>query len=154
METSYPLDDNFTDNGLGLNAEIKSYLYETAKWGKFISIVGFIFVGLLTIVLLMMIAGSSFLTDMPQMAEFGGAAMSFIIGVYGFILVLVILAYFFPCLYLYRSSTKMRMALDTNDQVSLSESFKNMKSFFKFIGILTAIIVGFYVMGILGAMLF
>ena len=52
--------------------------------------------------------------------------------------------YFFPCLYLYRFSDKMKVALDAQDQVTLDESFLNLKSTFKFVGILMAVILGFY----------
>ena len=66
---------------------------------------------------------------------------------FGFMLIfngLFIGMYLIPTIYLYRFSTKMRIALDSNDQESLSYSFRNMKSMFKFWGIFIAIILGFY----------
>ncbi len=143
METSYPLDDNFTTSGVVITEEIKSYLYETAKWGKFLSIVGFIFLGLMVLGILSFLAlGASLFSELGDAGAMGGMGMTFMILIYG----LFIALYFFPTLYLYRFSTKMRTALDANDQQSLSESFMNMKSVFKFWGIFTAIIIGFYVL--------
>lgn len=47
--------------------------------------------------------------------------------------------YFFPCLYLFRFSTKRQTALANNEQAILSKSFGVLKSFYKFIGILTIV---------------
>ncbi len=150
METSNPLDDNFTTNGVNLTEEIKSYLYESAKWGKFLSIVGFVSIGLIVIFMLIMIfaGGAAMLSGLGESAVFAGLGMGFIVIFYG----LMIAMYFFPTLFLYRFSTKMKIALDANDQQSLSESFKNMKSVLKFWGIFTAIIIGFYAVGILASL--
>jgi len=151
METSYPLDDNFTTDGVNITEEIKSYLYETAKWGKFLSIVAFVFIGLIIIgMLIMLFVGASALSGLGDSAAMGGVGMGFMVMVYGIMIAL----YFFPTLYLYRFSTKMKIALDANDQQSLSESFMNMKSVFKFWGIFTAIIIGFYVLAFLGGIIF
>lgn len=142
METSYPLDDNFTTGGVNLTAEIKSYLYETAKWGKFLSIVGFVMIGLFAIIMLFVVfAGGALMSEFGEAGAMAGAGMGFTVVFYMLILGL----YLFPTLYLYRFSTKMKIALDSNDQQNLSESFMNMKSVFKFWGIFTAIFVGFYV---------
>lgn len=141
METSYPLDDNFTTDGVKITEEIKSYLYETAKWGKFLSIVGFVLLGFMILGVLSFLAiGASALSGLGEFAEMGVAGMGFMMIIYG----LFIALYFFPTLYLYRFSTKMKMALDANDQQLISESFMNMKSVFKFWGIFVAIIIGIY----------
>jgi len=47
----------------------------------------------------------------------------------------------------------MKMALANNDQGFLSYSFENLKSCYKFMGIMMAIIMGFYALGILFAIL-
>jgi len=151
METSYPLNDNFTTGGVNLTEEIKSYLYETAKWSKFLSILGFVFIGLMAIFMLVMLfAGGAAMSSLGQTGALTTMSMGFVVIFYG----LLIALYFFPTLYLYRFATKMKIALDANDQQSLSESFMNMKSVFKFWGIFTAIFIGFYAIGILGTLAF
>ena len=63
---------------------------------------------------------------------------------------------FFPSLYLFNFSSKMRKAFQNNDQQVLSDSLKSLKSFFKFYGIFTVIILSIYALaiiaGIIGAM--
>lgn len=151
METSYPLDDNFTTNGVNITEEIKSYLYETAKWGKFLSIVAFVFIALIVVFMLFMLfaGGAAMMSGFDEAGAMAGMGMGFMIVIYG----LMIAMYFFPTLYLYRFSTKMKVALDSNDQQTLSESFMNMKSVFKFWGIFTAIFIGFYAVMIVGSLL-
>jgi len=117
-----------------------AYLGETARWAKFLAIVGFIFCGLLA--LFALFAGSIF---SAAMRGFGGGGIAFGGGaVLTVVYLLLALLYFFPCLYLFRFASKMQVALGNNDQQQLSESFKNLKSCYRFMGILMIIILGFY----------
>ena len=121
------------------------YLKETGKWARFLSIVGFIICGLM--VLIAVFAGSFIANSLSQA---GGGAMAQGLG--GFITVLyliVALLCFFPCLYLFNFSTKMKIAIANNDLENLNASFRNLKSYFKFIGILTIIMLAFWVLAIL-----
>ena len=89
MEASYPLDDNFSTGDVGITQEIKSYLYETAKWGKFISIVGFISIGFLVLGLLIFIfAGAAFFSYVGagEAAGMGGIGLGFVIVFYGLLI--------------------------------------------------------------------
>ena len=137
-----------TSNLFDLQVDNQShgFLSDAARWAKFLSIVGFIFCVLIAIVAVF--GGSFFRTLMnarfgdqfgPQAEAQMGAAAS--IGAVAFTIVylLVALLYFFPCLYLFRFSNKMQLALRTNDQVQLNTSFKNLKSWFRYMGILTIV---------------
>lgn len=81
------------------------FLGETAKWGKFLSIVGFILCGLL--VILALFVGAIMGTTFSQLEGAGmvGGGMSIMFTI---IYLIVAALYFFPCLYLYRFSTKMK----------------------------------------------
>lgn len=150
--------DNFsgtapeTPNTLSLNAEIKNYLSETAKWGKFLGILGFIIVGLMVVFSLFM---GLFMNRLPvnpmqnqsPMGNFGGLFMA----VY---LLLIALLYFFPSFYLYKFATKTRSALVNNDSVDFAEAFSKLKSFFKFWGIFTIIALTFYIVALIGIGIF
>ena len=61
---------------------------------------------------------------------------------------------FFPCLYLYKFSIKMQLAVKSVSQENLDESLMNLKSMFKFYGILTIVLLSFYalifILGMLG----
>ena len=153
METFNTLDSDFRE-GFGFNREITSYLLETAKWSKFLSIVGFVFIGIMILVALFIgsIMGTAF-SAMPMddtMPYSSGIFTGMMTGIYLFLALL----YFFPTLYLYRFSTQVKTAIHTNSQEELTQSFSNLKSMFKFWGIFTAVTIGIYalifLLGILG----
>jgi hypothetical protein len=126
---------------LQIDPQTNGFLAETAKWAKFLAIVGFVFCGLMALGALF--AGSVIATSFSQ---FGGAGAMAAMGstfVTIFYLGLALLC-FFPCLYLFKFATKMKVALRSNDQETINNSFGNLKSYFKFVGILTIIILSFY----------
>ncbi|HMH23962.1 MAG TPA: DUF5362 family protein [Puia sp.] len=127
-----------------------SYLKETAKWAKFLSIIGFITCGFL--VLIALFAGSLF-SNLGQASGFGMLGAGF--GAVFTVIYLIIAAlYFFPCLYLFNFAAKMQVALRSNDQDQLTQSFKNLKSCYRFVGILTVIwlclCILFFILGVIG----
>lgn len=143
MEEQKPLFDLNIDN------EAKTYLYETARWGRFLAIVGLVVCSLLVIAglyfALLPASVSRIDSDILLSAEEKRvASVSMGIG-----LILAALLYFFPCLYLLRFSAKMKTALQADDPSNLTESFRQLKSAFRYVGILTIIFLGIYLLGIL-----
>lgn len=150
------MEQNITPNTFTLQVDNGNipYLAEAAKWAKFLSIVGFIFCAL--IILMGLFAGtlmstmfSQFQTQAPGFGEISGT----VIIVY--YIVIAILC-FFPCLFLFNFSSKMQTAIRNNDQVYLNTSFRNLKSLFKFWGILTIIwlcilVIAIIFAGVIGA---
>lgn len=143
------IDSNIsTDGSMSVSPEIRSYLKESAKWAFFLAIVGFVSIALMVVMGLFM--GAFMGSTMSQMPpEFGGSAGGMGMGMLsgGFFTVfylLFALLYFFPTLYLYRFAKKMKVALASDDQLFLSDSFKNLKSMFKFMGIFVAVILVLY----------
>jgi len=126
---------------LHIDHDSSSYLGETAKWAKFLAILGFVFCGLIVLVGLF---AASFLS--AAMGKFGGEGSMMSGAALSFIYVLFALVYFFPCLYLYNFASKMQVALRNNDQQQLTQSFKNLKSCYKFLGILMIVILSIYVL--------
>ena len=144
--------------GLSIDPAAKLHLSEAARWARFLSIVGFVIIGL--IVLVGIFAGSIMGTMMGNVGagnELGNPRVTG--GIMGSLLVIIyILAaalYFFPCLFLYRFATKMKTALAADDQETLNTSFQNLKKLLRFMGIMTIIVLAFYaiilVFGLLGA---
>jgi hypothetical protein len=128
-----------------------NYLNEASRWSRFLSILGFVYIGLLLIAGLLfgsfgnsLLSGTGGESEMPM--RLSGVLFSFI-----FILVALVL--FFPVLYLFNFSSKMRRALRNNDQTVLTEALKNLKSFFKFYGILAIIGLSFYALAIIAAVI-
>ncbi|WP_026727770.1 hypothetical protein [Flavobacterium denitrificans] len=139
---------------LHLDQSAKDFLKETAKWAYFLSILGFIGVGLFVVIAIF--AGAIFASmgnSMPGMGAFAGsfgALMSF--------MYLVLAAiYFFPVYYLFRFGSNAKKAFRENDSESLTASLGYLKSHYKFIGILMVSMLGlyalFFVLAMLGALL-
>lgn len=124
---------------LTLTSSAKGFLRETAKWCKFLSILGFIGLGL-------MLLGSFFIggvyNTMPQ-----AQAMPFDLGLMMTIFYIVFgLIYIFPIYYLYQFSVKMKSALVSKDDEVLAKAFEMLKSHYKFIGVFTIIILSLYLL--------
>ena len=65
------------------------------------------------------------------MGQYNG--MAAIPGAFGTVMYLLMaLLYFFPVMYLFKFSTKLKEALESNNSQVLSESFTNLKSHYKF----------------------
>lgn len=139
---------------LQLDQSAKDFLRETAKWAYFLSILGFVGIGLL--VLIAIFAGT-FLAAMGNMVP-GMGAMGGSLGLMmGVIYFLIAALYFFPVYYLFKFATNTKAAFRDNDSEALTNSFSYLKSHYKFIGITTLVVLGFYVLllvlAIFGALL-
>ncbi|HEY2649275.1 MAG TPA: DUF5362 family protein [Puia sp.] len=122
-----------------------NYLSEAARWSRFLSIIGFI--GCAFMVLVGLFFGSQIARIMPGMGDTGMPAVMGVI--FSFFIIFTSLIMFFPSLYLFNFSSKMRKALNNNDQPTLMESLKNLKSFFKFWGILLIVYLSFYALALI-----
>ena len=130
---------------LQIDASSQMYLRETAKWAKFLAIVGFVMCVLIALLGIFFGAIISAMTarfnpSTPAPVETTAAA-----SVMGAILyVFIAIVYFIPCLFLLRFSNQMLVALRNNDQQKLTSSFRNLKSCYKYVGILTIILLSLY----------
>jgi hypothetical protein len=123
------------------------YLREGAKWAKFIAIMGFIFCGLMVLVALF--AGTMITAYM------GSAGASPLSGGFVTVIYLAFAAlWFVPCLYLFRFASNMQTAVRSNEQQTFVNALKNLKSHFKFIGILLIVTLAIYVVAIIGVVIF
>ena len=140
MEHSYDVLDNVSGSGtdFSLSPQAITFLTETRKWVNFLAILGFIAIGL------MVLSGLFFGTIMGAMmgqtgmSGLGGSAF------FGVFYIIISLIYFFPVMYLYKFGTKLKTALANRDSKSLEQSFENLKSHYKFMGIVAIIGLAFY----------
>jgi len=134
-------EQNFEEE-LKLSTKGIGFLRETAKWAKFLSIVGFVGMGL------MVLSGIVMSITMSSVMP-GGLAI-------GLVYVVMAVVYFFPILYLFKFSNDLKEALDCNNNSQLDLALENLKSHYKFIGIFTIVIFGIYalmiVFGLLAAL--
>jgi uncharacterized membrane protein len=112
-------------------------LNTTRKWSMFISIIGFIMVGL--VVVIGFVAGI-FLQVFKTRNSGIGIPESMII----LILLVFAVVYFFPILYLYRFSKHAGNAVRALDKTEMQKAFKNLRRYYVFIGILLIIVLLVY----------
>lgn len=126
------------ENTLHVDSTGQQYLKETARWAKFLAIVGFVMTGF--IVLAAIFAGTLFSTlsaTTPELAFFPTTGITIL---YLFLAGL----YFFPCLFLLQSSQKLTLALQSGNSEELTLAFDKLKNFFRFVGITTLVIISLY----------
>ena len=121
------------DDGLLITEEVRHYWKQIATWAMFFAVLLLIMFGLVSLVLLF--------------TAFKGGAMGLIIGLFGIGLYGVFL--FFPGLYYYRFSSQMKAALATDDNGLLEQSFVNLKSFYRYVGIMIIVFVSIMVLYLL-----
>lgn len=128
---------------LEVTSFIKENLSQTAKWAKFLAIVGFVGLVIMCLIAVLMLTVGSFISYQLN--------TPFNPGVLGVTYLTIVLVYFFPLKYLYDFSVKMKKALNLTDNQAFSESFSALKSHYKFIGILMIISLSIYlIMFLLG----
>lgn len=134
---------------LNLPPAIIGFLKETSSWTYFLSILGFIGIGLM---LLFGVFFSVAMSLMPGGNPYEAMGMDMNMSYFGIVYVVMALFYFFPVLYLFNFSRKMKSALATNNNDDLSAAFSNLKSHYKFLGIFTIAIMSLYILIFVGAL--
>jgi hypothetical protein len=129
---------------LRINDQSIIYLNETRKWGTFLSVLGFIGIGLMVLVALFI--GSI----MNLMSSLSPSPISFPAFALTFLYLLIALLYFFPVFYLFRFSSRMKIALEQRDEHNLTVSFSYLKSMFRFMGISAIAIISIYLLVFIG----
>ncbi|MEZ7506739.1 hypothetical protein [Flavobacterium sp. Arc2] len=139
------MEENFTEmvskKNFELSEESQGFLKEIAKWAYFLSILGFVMMGLMVVLALFIGTIFSKLTSMSgTMNPMMGVGTGFFSAIY----LLIALLYFFPIYYLFQFSSKIKIAFRDDDNEQLNASFKYLKSHYKFIGIMALIFACFY----------
>ena len=135
--------DRNTGEGITITNASQQNLKEAGRWANFLAIVGFVMLGLMVLGAIAMFALGSIL---PL-----GSGMS--AGAAGVVYILMAALYFFPTYYLYQFSSKIKVGLKSTSQQDVDEAFQNLKSMFKFVGILMIIVLSIYVIMILFALM-
>lgn len=132
-------------NDLLINEKSQANLVASAKWGKFLAIVGYI------VCLFMVLGGIYAASGMSPLSTYayGGNDPARILGI-TYIITAAIL--FIPCLFLNKFANKAQDAIKSTSQESLELAFSSLKSMFKFYGIITIIFLVFFALAFLGGM--
>lgn len=141
------VETSLLDVNLTIDTQSDRSLRETAKWNKFLAILGFILGGFFILAGVFAAAGRSFSVGSEAMLAFGSNIIVLIfLLIFGSLFIL-------PNIFRFRFASQAIQALDANDQVLLTSSLNNLKIFYRFYGILTIIMIAFYMLGIFFAIL-
>ena len=140
METNDP--NQPANDTLELSRESLGYLNEIRKWALFLAIIGFVFVTF------MVIAAFSIGALFSSMGQ--NANMPIPPSFFGLLYFVMALIYFFPIFYLFKFASHAREGILGKRQGQLDLAFMNMKSHYKFMGILMIVMLCLYViMGVI-----
>ena len=131
-------------NDLLISGISQSNLITAARWGKLLSIVGFIFSGLTLLGGIYLASGKSSLSTYaynPDAAKYAGIV---------YIICGVIMI--FPCRFVNKFSNKIQEAFRSTSQESLDIAFANLKALFKFYGICTIVMLVIFALAFLGGL--
>jgi hypothetical protein len=138
------MDQNQSLFSLNIDPSTKLHLNETARWARFLAIVGII---LLLLAIVGMVTGMTFLSNTSRF-ELNGRQVDEmnkslrIATLIGSVIMIAIL--FFPLLFLLQFSSRMKRALAANDQELLNDAFLNLKKYFRYIGVVMIVIISIY----------
>ncbi|MGH1384766.1 DUF5362 family protein [Kordia sp.] len=121
-------DTNVFDNfELRLNESSKKFLRETSKWAFVLSMIGFVLSGFLLFVGIFLLI---FFNDAGTVFASLGELPPY---VYSIIYILIAIISFFPALYLYTFSRRMKTALLEKNTEDLTAAFSKLKLYYKFL---------------------
>jgi len=127
-----------------------SFLKEGAKWAKFLAIMGFIGVGF------MFMGGFYMGFFMSNLSGMYGNTLNYPPGfwwIMAFVYWVLAAIYIAPVYYLFQFSDKMISAINSLNNQKLNDSFKYLKSHYKFLGIMTIVILSLYALFIVIAII-
>ncbi|MDQ7947297.1 MAG: DUF5362 family protein [Pedobacter sp.] len=134
---------------LVVTEEMRSYLYDMARWSSFLAIVGFVFAGITIVGAFTIGAAMETNPQLAQMLGEFGALGKIIFTVFNLV---VAFAIFYPSLLLFKYAAHAKVGVLYGEQANLNEAFSKLKSLFSFWGILTIICIGLYFLMILATL--
>jgi len=158
-------DLDLLNNDLQVSLVSQNFLREMAKWGKILSIIGFISCGFLALAaffasaiyvwLLAIVAffAPGMSSKLNAICDYSSSLIRDLGTTFTVIYLVLAALLFFPCYYLNKFSVKMRLALDSVSHQNFEDSLKNLKSLLKLYGIFTIIVLSFCVLAFIFGML-
>lgn len=138
--------ENLLNNELQVDAEAQLYFNETAKWAKFLGIIGFIFSGLTLLIGLVSLVNYNEVSSRSYYYS-RSATMNPLVQAFVFIIIAVV--WIFASLYIYRFATKMKNSLQTYDQFTFNDALCNLSKNYKFLGVVTIVYLALVVLAVL-----
>lgn len=133
-------DQNLLTPELNVDYIAVAHLRETAKWAKFLAIVGFVFCVMIGII---GIFSGTLLGSMGAGLGSAGAQSFMSAGVLTAIYGVIGVIYFVLSLFLYRFAGKMQVALQATDQDSFNAALYNLKLVYRISGVIVLVYLAF-----------
>jgi len=135
--------DQLSNLGLELDGESRQHLYESAKWTKFISILVFIFGGIM--LLFGIVGGARMLSAIEELSS-AYRNMSGLSGVILAVIIFFVAIMFTVNYFLFRYAQKMKSALTTENSQDFMLSLGSMKTYFVITTVLSglALLLNFF----------
>lgn len=131
-----------------LSQEAQYYLQQIGKWASFLGIVGFVFCGLFFIVALFIGSIFAMISKVsPMYAQ--NPAISAMGPMLSVIYIIFDAIYFILVLYLYQFAVRIKRGIAFIDNAMVTSAFGKLKSFFKAWGIITIVMLSFYALFLL-----
>lgn len=144
METTTP-GSEFSDKfELAVSESALVALESARKWAMFLAVLGFIGIGC------MVLASFAIGTILNSLSPDNPISSRFPTGIIMIVYLVLALIYFFPILYLYRFSTYSGRAIRERNSELLTLAVINLKSHYRFIGIMILVIFSTYVVALIG----
>lgn len=134
---------------LNVTSQAKDGLKTAATWSMGIAIMGFIGMGIMVLAGFAMLGMSVFMGDSIPTGNF-----PFPFWIFSIFYLAIAALYFFPLLYLYQFSSKMKRALYYDEQQTFTDSCVSLGKHYKFLGIMIIALFGLYFILIIGMMAF
>ena len=135
-EEAHPLE------GANITTTMVDHLRETRPWVRFIATLGFVYLG---IIILMGVGSAAAMLFSPGGLPGVGPLLAG-----GVVYIGVAVFGFFPVLYLHRYAVSLKRLLAEGGTKTLEEAMRHQRSFWKFIGIVYAVILGLVALGLVG----
>jgi hypothetical protein len=132
-----------------ITMESLGYLNTTAKWAKFLAVMGFIGIGIMALLGLFMGVIFSFVNSLPSMSN-----LPFPMRYLGFFYFIFAAVYVMPVIYLNNFSNNISKAVAFRETALLTEALLNLKRHLKYIGIMTIVFIATYILIIVRVMIF
>lgn len=140
-------------SGLTVTELAKQYLMASAKWARVLAIIGFVVIGsfiLMALAVFLFISGNDFFEEINEMNS-----MAYVFGPSLFFIYLIIgLIYLYPLYKLYMFSKLAISACKNDNDFLLEAAFEHQKSLFKFVGIISIVVIAIYTFSLLMMLLF
>lgn len=130
----------FESSELQVSAVAADFLKTAGKWAMFLAIMGFIGIAFMLLAGLSMLAVGGAAAGMDN-SPYGSAAPAMAPGILGIVYLICAVLYIFPVIYLYKFSSNAKEAVNSNSSDKLTSALENLKSHYKFVGIVTIITI-------------